>query len=61
MQTLEQALIGLVKKDLISKEESFARAPDRTTLEKLMELEGIDVPAELRAAPKAGTKTGIAS
>ncbi len=51
MQTLEQALVSLVKKELVSKEEAFSRAPDRPTLEKLMELEGIEVPPELRTAP----------
>ena len=61
MQTQEQALVALVKKELVSTEEAFARAPDRTTLEKLMDLEEIDVPAELRSATKAGAKTGAAS
>ena len=57
MQTLEQALVTLVEKGLVSKEEAFARAPDRATLEKLMELEGIELPAELRAASEAVVRT----
>ena len=61
MQTQEQALVALVKKDFISIEMAFARAPDRATLEKIMELEGIDVPAELGTAPKARTKTAASS
>jgi twitching motility protein PilT len=57
MQTLEQSMVGLVKRGMISIEESFARAPDRGTLEKLMELEGIAVPKEFRSSvPK--TKVG---
>ena len=61
MQTLEQALVGLVQKGLVSREEAFARPPDRATLEKLMELEGIDVPAELRLVPKAEDRTRTTS
>ena len=50
MQTTEQALVSLIQQQVVSKEEAFARTPDRATLEKLLDLEGIEVPAELRAA-----------
>ena len=50
MQTLEQSLVALVQEGAVTKEEAFSRAPDRATIEKLMELEGIEVPAELRTA-----------
>ena len=61
MQTLEQALVGLVQRNLVTKEEAFARAPDRNTLEKLMELEGIDIPAELKSASGVAAKVRAAS
>ena len=61
MQTLEQALVGLVQRDRVTKEEAFARAPDRNTLEKLMELEGIDIPAELKSASGAAAKVRAGS
>jgi twitching motility protein PilT len=50
MQTVEQSLVGLVKNGLISIEEAFVRAPDTTTLEKLMQLEKIILPAGLRSS-----------
>ena len=61
MQTLEQALVDLVQRDRITKEEAFARAPDRNTLEKLMELEGIDIPAELKSTSGVAAKVRAAS
>ena len=56
MQTLEQALVYLVKERQVSTEEAMARAQDRATLEKLMEANGIRVPAELRSAPGQGAR-----
>lgn len=47
MQTLEQALVDLVQRGLVTKDEAFARALDRATLEKLMELDGIDILTQL--------------
>ena len=61
MQTLEQALVYLVKERQVSTEEALARAQDRATLEKLMEANGIRVPAELRSAPGQGARTRTAS
>ena len=50
MQTVEQSLVGLVKNGLISVEEAFVRGPDTSTLEKMMQLEKIPIPADLRSA-----------
>ena len=58
MQTLEQSMLNLLKTGEVSVEEAFSRAPDRATLEKLMDLEKIDVPAELRSAPGVPAKAG---
>ena len=55
MQTLEQSLL---KSGDVGIDEAFARAPDRATLEKLMDLEKLDVPSELRAAPAVPKKAG---
>ena len=61
MQTQEQALVGLMKNGLVSKGEAFSRAPDRAVLEKLMDLEGLEVPAELRSAVTTGAKANLGS
>ena len=58
MQTLEQSLLALLKSGDVGIDEAFARAPDRVTLEKLMDLEKLDVPSELRAAPAVPKKAG---
>lgn len=58
MQTLEQSLLALLKSGDVGIDEAFARAPDRATLEKLMDLEKLDVPSELRAAPAVPKKAG---
>ena len=61
MQTLEQALMVMVQKGVVGVGEAFARAPDRATLEQLMELEGIEVPADLGSAQRtAKARTGTA-
>ncbi len=55
MQTLEQSMVALLKEGKVTVEECFARAPDRGTLEKIMELEGIPVPKDLKSSsPLAG-------
>ena len=36
MQTLEQSLVDLVQRGVVSKDEAFARANDRSTFEKLL-------------------------
>ena len=61
MQTLEQALAKLVLNGDIAPEDAFARAPDRVTLEKLMDLEGINLPAELRTVAGPAVRTNAAS
>ena len=61
MQTLEQALVGLVQRGSITLEEAFIRAPDRATLEKLLDLEGIELPNELRAASISSSRAKAAS
>ena len=58
MQTLEQSLLALLKSGDVGIDEAFAWAPDRATLEKLMDLEKLDVPSELRAAPAVPKKAG---
>ena len=58
MQTLEQSMLDLLKRGEVSVEEAFSRAPDRATLEKLMDLEKIDVPAELRSTAAVPAKAG---
>ena len=58
MQTLEQSFLDLLKRGEIKVEEAFARAPDRATLEKLMDLEKMEVPSEFRAAPAVPAKAG---
>ena len=55
MQTLEQSMVSLLKTGKVTVEECFARAPDRGTLEKIMELEGMSVPKEFKSSsPLAG-------
>ena len=61
MQTLEQALLDLVKADQVTIAEAFARAPDRGVLEKLMELEGLQVPNDLRSASASANPTKVSS
>ena len=59
MQTLDQALAALMKEGTITQEEAFARTPDRATLEKLMELEGIPLPPELKGSLGAAARSGV--
>ena len=61
MQTTEQALVSLIQRQVVSKEEAFARTPDRATLEKLLDLEGIEVPSELRSASAEAARSRAAS
>ena len=61
MQTLEQSLVDLVQKGIVDQEEAFARAPDRAILEKLLELEGADIPTEFRSAQEAETRMRLTS
>ena len=61
MQTLEQALLDLVKADQVTSAEAFARAPDRGVLEKLMEMEGLQVPNDLRSASASANPTKVSS
>ena len=61
MQTQEQALVELVKGGQIVPEEAFSRAPDRTMLEKLMDLEGMSIPSELRMASGGPVRAKTAS
>ena len=61
MQTLDQALAALMKEGTITQEEAFARIPDRATLEKLMELEGIPLPPELKGSLGAAARSSAGS
>ena len=56
MITAEQSLVSLIQRSLVTTEDAFARAPDRGTLAKLMELEGLEVPKEYRSA---GVPSGV--
>ena len=59
MQTLEQSMMALVQNGDVSVEEAFNRANDRPTLERLMDLEGIFVPLELRSGRVARPEKGL--